>query len=85
MDRFKQKLAEHSIDLRKRKIEILQVNVGKLCNLTCVHCHAEAGPTKTKENMSRETAEAVVRFLDVSDAGTLDITGGAPELNPNFK
>ena len=85
MDRFKQKIAEHKIDLRKRKIEILQVNVGKLCNLTCVHCHAEAGPTKTKENMSRETAEAVVRFLDVSDAGTLDITGGAPELNPNFK
>lgn len=85
MDRFKAKLIEHGIDLRKRKIEILQVNVGKLCNLTCVHCHVEAGPTKTKENMSHETAEAVVRFMDVLGTGTLDITGGAPELNPNFK
>lgn len=85
MDRFKSKLAEHSIDLRKRKIEILQVNVGKLCNMTCMHCHVEAGPTKTKENMSQETAETVVRFMDVSGVGTLDITGGAPELNLNFK
>lgn len=85
MDRFKSKLTEHNITLRKQKTEILQVNVGKLCNLTCVHCHVEAGPTKIKENMGRETAEAVVRFMDLSGAGTLDITGGAPELNPNFK
>jgi radical SAM/Cys-rich protein len=85
MDRFKSKLAEHNIDLRKRKIDILQVNVGKLCNLTCVHCHVEAGPTKIKENMTRETAKAVVRFMDAAKVTTLDITGGAPELNPNFK
>lgn len=85
MDRFKSKLNEHQMPLRKRKIEILQVNVGKLCNLTCVHCHVEAGPTKLKENMNRETAEAVVRFMDVSGAGTLDLTGGAPEMNPHFK
>lgn len=85
MNQFKTKLLEHRIDLRKRKIDILQVNVGKLCNLTCVHCHAESGPTKIKENMSRETAEAVVHFMDRASAHTLDITGGAPELNPNFK
>lgn len=85
MDRFKSKLAEHNIDLRKRKVDILQINVGKLCNLTCVHCHVEAGPTKTKENMTRQTAEAVVRFMDLCGAGTLDITGGAPEMNPHFK
>jgi radical SAM/Cys-rich protein len=85
MDRFKSKLAEHTIELRKRKIDVLQVNVGKLCNLTCVHCHVEAGPAKIKENMNRETAQAVVRFMDASGATTLDITGGAPELNPNFK
>jgi len=85
MDRFQSALAEHNIALRKRRIDILQVNVGKLCNLTCVHCHAESGPTKTLENMSRETAEAVVRFMDRCGAGTLDITGGAPELNAHFR
>lgn len=85
MDSFRSRLSECGVELRKRKIDILQVNVGKLCNMTCVHCHVEAGPTKTKENMSRETAEEVVRFLDLSGAGTLDITGGAPELNPHFK
>ena len=82
---FKSRLSLCGIELRKRRIDILQVNVGKLCNMTCVHCHVEAGPTKTRENMSRETAEAIVRFLDLSGAGTLDITGGAPEMNPNFK
>ncbi len=71
--------------LRKRKIEILQVNLGKLCNLTCVHCHVESGPTQTKENMDCQTAEAVVRLLDSPGIQTLDITGGAPELNPNFR
>ena len=82
---FKSRLSQCGVELRKREIDILQVNVGKLCNMTCVHCHVEAGPTKTKENMSRETAEAVVRFLDLSGAKTLDITGGAPEMNPYFK
>ncbi|MCA9398455.1 MAG: arsenosugar biosynthesis radical SAM protein ArsS [Candidatus Omnitrophica bacterium] len=82
---FKSRLSQCGFSLQKHKIDILQVNVGKLCNMTCVHCHVEAGPTKTRENMSRETAEAVVRFLDLSGAGTLDITGGAPEMNPHFK
>lgn len=71
--------------LKKGHIEILQVNLGKLCNLTCVHCHVEAGPTKTRENMNRETAEAVVRAMDRISIQTVDLTGGAPEMNPNFR
>jgi radical SAM/Cys-rich protein len=82
---FDQKLASLGIELRKEKIEILQINLGKLCNLTCVHCHVESGPTKTLENMSQETAEAVVQYLDHYPVKTLDLTGGAPELNPNFR
>ena len=85
MNRFQEKLGEVSVELRKQKLEILQVNLGKLCNLACVHCHVEAGPTKTRENMNCETAEAVVRFMDRAQIKTLDLTGGAPELNPNFR
>lgn len=85
MNRFQIKLVEHKYDLKKTSIDILQVNVGKLCNLTCSHCHVEAGPTKIKENMNRPTAEAVARLVDILGAKTLDITGGAPELNPNFR
>lgn len=85
MNRFDGKLFSSGIKLQKEKIKILQVNVGKLCNLACVHCHVEAGPTKTKENMDRKTAESVIRFLEKSGAQTFDITGGAPEMNPHFK
>ncbi len=82
---FAEALAGCGVALRKRGIEILQVNVGRLCNMTCAHCHVDAGPTKTRENMGREVAEAVIRFLERSGAGTLDLTGGAPELNPHFR
>ena len=86
MNRFQNKLRETGVDLKKDKIEILQINLGKFCNLTCSHCHVEAGPAKTKENMLRETAEAVVGFMDrASGITTLDITGGAPEMNQNFR
>src|SRR6267143_82860 len=83
---FDQTLAAHGHDaLRALRIDTLQVNVGKLCNQTCTHCHVDAGPTRT-EIMTRETAEAV---LDVvrryPDLRTVDITGGAPELNPYFE
>ncbi len=64
-------------------VETLQINVGKFCNQTCRHCHVDAGPTR-KEIMTRETAEAVVDVLRRHPISTLDITGGAPELNPNF-
>jgi radical SAM/Cys-rich protein len=69
--------------LRAAGVESLQVNVGKLCNQTCLHCHVDAGPTRT-EIMTRETAEQVVDVLHRYDVPTVDITGGAPELNPNF-
>ena len=65
-------------------IEILQVNVGKLCNQTCNHCHVDAGPDRT-EVMTQETAEWCIRALEKTDIPTLDITGGAPELNPQFR
>jgi len=85
MNRFQKKLIEHRYDLKKTSIDILQVNVGKLCNLTCSHCHVEAGPTKTKENMDEKTAKAVVGLMDTLGAQTLDLTGGAPEMNPYFR
>ncbi|PYV12851.1 MAG: radical SAM protein, partial [Acidobacteria bacterium] len=70
--------------LRAAGITTLQVNVGKLCNQTCRHCHVDAGPTRT-EIMTRETAEQVVAVLARCDIPVVDITGGAPELNPNFE
>jgi radical SAM/Cys-rich protein len=85
MNRFDNKIQSLGIELQKQKIDILQVNLGKLCNIACVHCHVEAGPNKKEENMSRATAEAVVRVMDELPVSTLDLTGGAPELNPNFK
>ncbi|MGZ5106540.1 MAG: arsenosugar biosynthesis radical SAM (seleno)protein ArsS, partial [Usitatibacter sp.] len=62
----------------------LQVNVGYLCNQTCLHCHVNAGPTRT-ESMTRETADQVLEYLAASGATALDLTGGAPELNPHFR
>jgi radical SAM/Cys-rich protein len=70
--------------LATSRIEVLQVNVGKLCNQTCAHCHVDAGPDR-REAMSRETARQVVELLARYDIPTLDITGGAPELNPQFR
>ncbi len=70
--------------IRRRRLETLQVNVGYVCNQTCLHCHVNAGPTRT-ETMSRETAEQVLAYLEASGAGTLDLTGGAPELNASFR
>ncbi|MBI3922773.1 MAG: arsenosugar biosynthesis radical SAM protein ArsS [Armatimonadetes bacterium] len=66
------------------RLDTLQVNLGKLCNQACLHCHVEAGPLRT-EIMSRETVEAVVRVLKTHDIPNLDITGGAPEMNPHFE
>ena len=70
--------------LETARIEVLQVNVGKLCNQTCAHCHVDAGPDR-REAMSRETAGKVIELLRRHHIGTLDITGGAPELNPQFR
>ena len=81
---FEQKLAAHGIDLRSDAVTTLQVNVGKLCNQACKHCHVDAGPSRT-EIMTRETAESVIAALRRCRIPILDITGGAPELNPSFR
>src|SRR5438270_3372236 len=83
-NRFSQRLTEHSVPLRRGRPEILQVNVGKLCNLTCVHCHVNAGP-KRKEIMSRETIDRIIEWLAKTDIPTVDLTGGAPEMIPDFR
>jgi len=70
--------------IRRKKLETLQVNLGYKCNQTCLHCHVNAGPTRT-EMMSRETVSEVIAYLKVSGIKTVDITGGAPELNPHFR
>ncbi len=76
--------AEGLHPLRPTGIEILQVNVGKLCNQTCRHCHVDAGPDR-REAMTRETMAQCVEALRATAISTVDITGGAPELNPNFR
>ena len=70
--------------IRRRKVDTVQVNVGYVCNQSCLHCHVNAGPTRT-EAMSAETARQVIEYLEASGATTLDITGGAPELNAHFR
>jgi len=66
-------------------IEIFQINLGRLCNMTCRHCHVDAGPDRWREVMSRETVDACLAALDRTSAHTVDLTGGAPELNPHFR
>ena len=70
--------------LARRRVETVQVNLGYVCNQTCLHCHVNAGPKRT-ESMARETADQVLAYLEATGAGTLDLTGGAPELNPHFR
>ena len=70
--------------LQRATLETLQVNLGYLCNLSCVHCHVNAGPQRT-ELMDRETVDQVLALLAGSGARVLDLTGGAPELNPHFR
>ncbi len=82
---FEQRLQAVGLNpLRATGITVLQVNVGKLCNQTCRHCHVDAGPDR-RETMSRETAELCMKALAQTDIPTMDITGGAPELTPHFR
>ncbi|EQA45236.1 radical SAM/Cys-rich domain protein [Leptospira broomii serovar Hurstbridge str. 5399] len=82
---FHQKLSESGLfPLKPIGTDILQINVGKLCNQTCKHCHVDAGPDR-KEVMSKETMRECLDVLASSDISVLDITGGAPEMNPNFR
>src|SRR5467141_2453496 len=83
-NRFSDRLAAARLQLRRSKPKILQINVGKLCNLTCMHCHVNAGP-KRKEIMTRETIDRIIDWLRKSEIPTVDLTGGAPEMIPDFR
>lgn len=71
-------------DIKRNLLEILQVNLGYLCNQTCQHCHVNAGPNR-KEMMSRDNINNILQVLSLPHIHTLDLTGGAPEMNPLFK
>ena len=72
-------------ELKPTLPEIFQINIGKLCNQTCAHCHVDAGPDKKVENMDKATLEKCLEILSKHDIPTVDITGGAPEMNPHFR
>lgn len=85
LPRFEEKLKEYSLSaLRPRKLEILQINLGKMCNQVCRHCHVDAGPDR-KEIMTRAIMQECLQIIEKTEAHTLDLTGGAPEMNPNFR
>lgn len=82
--RFKECLTNNTLKLKPAQIDTLQINITKLCNQACRHCHVDASP-KRKETMSKETIDKCLIVLkDNPQIINLDITGGAPELNPNF-
>jgi radical SAM/Cys-rich protein len=82
---FADRLAQQGLPtLHPATLEIFQINVGKLCNMTCRHCHVDASPDR-REIMDLETIELCLKALDQTEAHTVDITGGAPELNPHFR
>ena len=82
---FHSLLGRHGVGpLKSSRIEVLQINVGKFCNQVCGHCHVDAGPDRT-EMMSREVAERCIQALEATEIPKVDITGGAPELNPHFR
>ncbi|HMP98536.1 MAG TPA: arsenosugar biosynthesis radical SAM protein ArsS [Cyclobacteriaceae bacterium] len=85
LPRFAEKIATYGFEtLKPAGIEIFQVNVGYMCNQVCKHCHVDAGPDR-KEIMTRETMQQCLDVLKQSGISTLDITGGAPEMNPDFR
>jgi len=85
LPKFAEKLnAAKLFPLTVKPLEIFQVNVGKMCNQVCKHCHVDAGPDR-KEIMTRETMQLCLNAIEKSGAHTVDITGGAPEMNPDFR
>ena len=70
--------------LKKRRLEVLQINLGYMCNQVCAHCHVDAGPDR-KEKMSKIHLERCLELIKVSKVGTVDLTGGAPEMHPDFQ
>ncbi|WP_162026431.1 MULTISPECIES: arsenosugar biosynthesis radical SAM (seleno)protein ArsS [unclassified Lentimonas] len=81
---FETTLVEHRLELTRQAPRVLQVNIGKLCNLTCVHCHVNAGPRR-KEIMTRETVDRILEWLVNTDIEVVDLTGGTPEMIPDFR
>lgn len=82
---FREKLADQNLfPLQPTHLEIFQVNVGYMCNQTCKHCHVDAGPDR-KEIMTRETMQQCIDLVKKHQFPTVDITGGAPEMNPDFR
>ena len=82
---FANKIKEtNQFPLRPKKLEILQINLGYMCNQVCSHCHVDAGPDR-KEIMTLETMNECLEVIKKTEAHTLDLTGGAPEMNPNFR
>jgi len=81
LPKFKDKIEE---PLRPKALEILQINLGYMCNQACAHCHVDAGPDR-KEIMTKETMQLCLEVIKKTSAHTLDFTGGAPEMNPNFR
>jgi len=82
---FKDKIAQSGqFPLKAKKLEILQINLGYMCNQVCAHCHVDAGPDR-KEIMTRETMQQCLDVIAQTGAHTLDLTGGAPEMNPDFR
>ncbi|MDP5157973.1 MAG: arsenosugar biosynthesis radical SAM protein ArsS [Flaviramulus sp.] len=82
---FKNKISEtNQFPLKAKKLEILQINVGYMCNQVCDHCHVDAGPDR-KEIMTRDTMRQCLEVIKNTGAHTLDLTGGAPEMNPDFR
>lgn len=83
MKTFCESIREAGEKLVRNKIDIVQMNIGYVCNLTCKHCHVQAGPNRT-EQMSAETMQACLKFISDAKASTVDITGGSPEMNPHL-
>ena len=83
--RFENFISKVGNPIQPNKVEIFQLNIGKLCNQTCVHCHVDAGPDRKRENMDRETLEKCLEIIKSHNIPTVDITGGAPEMNPHFR
>ncbi|HCK41712.1 MAG TPA: hypothetical protein DHW22_08780, partial [Planctomycetaceae bacterium] len=81
---FDQALTAHHLTLSRRSPEILQLNVGKLCNLTCSHCHVNAGPAR-KEIIESQTVDRILTWLESTDIPVVDLTGGSPEMIPDFR
>ncbi|MDC1029946.1 arsenosugar biosynthesis radical SAM protein ArsS [Flavobacteriaceae bacterium] len=82
---FKQKLKEQALPpIQPKKLSILQINIGYMCNQVCAHCHVDAGPDR-KEMMSRTTMEECIEVMETNEIETVDLTGGAPEMHPEFR